>query len=172
MTKNLPFKPSLLLIIIIIIIQSCISTKITSNKGADYTKQPKKIFILMNNAKETNEFCSVLLARLKKKLLEKGVQSDSYRRNPLSLETEKDIDSKINNYAPEALMVMQQKIIYSTNGRVDGEKLEISLIDDETKKTVWKSEFEFHAMLRMTDAVDKSIKKIIKKLIDDKLVKA
>lgn len=126
----------------------------------------------MNNAKETNEFCSVFLARLKRKLLEKGVQSDSYRRNPLSLETEKDIDSKIDNYAPEALMVIQQKVIHSTNGRVDGGTIEISLIDGETKKTVWKSEFEFYAMVRMTDAVDRSIKKIVNKLIEDKLVKA
>ncbi|WP_073400767.1 hypothetical protein [Mucilaginibacter sp. OK098] len=170
MIRNLSSKPFLLLIIILL--QSCISTKIASNKGTDYIKQPKKIFILMNNAKETNEFCSFLLAKLKRKLLEKGVQSDSYRRNPLSLETEKDIDSKINSYAPEALMVIQQKIIHYTNGRVDGGTIEISLIDSETKKTVWKSEFEFYAMFRMTDAVDKSIKKIVNKLIEDKLIKA
>jgi hypothetical protein len=167
MNRKLPFT---ILLVVITFLQSCVTAKITSNKDADYIKQPKKIFILMNVSKEASGFSNGLLWGLKSKLKEKGVESTSYQHNPLSFDTDQDINKKIDDYAPEALMVIKQKVVHSINSMVDGSNFEITLIDNETKKTVWKSDFEVYGQMGIEDAVNKGVNELLKKLMKDKII--
>jgi hypothetical protein len=167
MNKKLLFTPMLF---VIILSQSCVTAKVTSNKDADYSRQPKKIFIMMNGAKQSGSFCNEFLSGLQTKFKEKAVESTTYVRDPLSLETKEDINKKISDYSPEALMVIQQKVVHSTNNFVDGGKFEISLIDSETRKTVWKSEFEVYSQFGIENAVNKSLNELFKKLTEDKII--
>ena len=169
MNKNL--LSCIYLSLIIILLQACVTVKVASNKDESYTKQPKKIFVLMNAAKQSKEFTRVFLMELQSKLKEKGVETETYERDPLSLETEKDITSKINNYAPDALMVIAQKEVHSTNNMVDGGSFEISLTDGESKKVVWKSELGVVGPYTLGQTASKGLDEFMKKLVEDKIVR-
>ncbi len=124
----------------------------------------------MAGAKQANSFGATFIAGLSTRLKEKGVESGSYIRNPLSLDTDQDINKKIDDFSPEAVMFFKQKIIHSTNGGVDGGTFEITLIDGETKKPVWKSEFEIYGQFGIEQASSKAVDELIKKLEEDKII--
>ncbi|HJP63005.1 MAG TPA: hypothetical protein VJ844_06160 [Mucilaginibacter sp.] len=158
------------ILVLAFILQSCVTAKITSNKEASYTSQPKRVFILLKGAKQSKDFSNGFLAGLQAGFKEKGVTTDSYVRDPLSLDTKEDINKKINDFSPEALMLIEQKVVHSTNGMVDGGRFEISLIDGASRKPVWKGEFEVYGQFGIDDAVNKGVKEIFKKFIEDKIV--
>ncbi len=166
MKKNL----ILLSLFLVTCLQACVTVKIDSNKEASYTKKPKKIYILISGAKQAKIFCQAFSDGLQSKFNEKGIQSESYVYNPLSLETDSDIDKRINQYSPEALLVIKQKQVHSTNGGVDGGTFELSLIDGATKKPVWKSELDVYGQMGMDDALEKSIATVCKKMEQDQLL--
>ncbi|ASU34980.1 hypothetical protein [Mucilaginibacter xinganensis] len=168
MSKNL--FPKSFLLLIIIILQSCVSAKITSNKDANYTRQPKRIYLMMNGSKKANDFCVGFVRGFQNKLEEKGVKTSLYISDSLSLLDNDDINKKIDEFSPEAVMIISQKEVHSTNNMVDGGNFELTLVDRNTKKNVWKGEFDVYGQYGMTDAIDKSISELMKKLTEDKII--
>lgn len=154
----------------ILLLQSCVSAKIESNKQANYTKQPKKIFLLINSTRETNLFCKSFTNILSVKLKKRGVENTVYIKNPLTLDTEKDINDKINAYAPEALMIFKQTEMHTTNGGFDGAKFEISLIDKDTQTVAWKSVMDIYGTMGIEEATNKAVKTLSEKLAEDKII--
>lgn len=159
------------LIVLAVFLQSCVAVNITANKSSEYNKQPKSIFIVMNCNKQFNAFSESFLDGVKKRFSLKNINVDYYRRDPLSLESEDDINKKINTSNPDALFIMVQKIIHTTNGSVDGGTFEITLIDKETRKPVWKAELVISGNLGMSqdEMVSKSLDEFFKQLTTDKL---
>ncbi len=159
----------LLSIILLLLVQSCSTVNIASNKQQGYNKQPKKIFIVVNCNKDVNIFCTGLVYGLTNKLTEKGVQSDGYVRDPLSLESEEDRNKRINAYNPEAVLTVQQTLTGSGKG-----VFELTLIDGESRKNVWKSELEVSAdsytSLEDSGVIDKAVKTLVSKLAEDKII--
>jgi hypothetical protein len=155
--------------IFVFICQSCSTVNIASNKQEGYNKQPKKIYVVVNCDKNTNVFCSGLVNGLKNKFTEKGIQSDSYIHDPLSLQTQEEINKKVTSYGPEAILMIQQTVIGDGRGT-----FELTLIDGETNKPVWKSEFEISAdsytSLEDTGVINKGLKILVDKLIQDKII--
>ncbi|WDF78130.1 hypothetical protein PQ469_30045 [Mucilaginibacter sp. KACC 22773] len=165
-------KKKLLLALVVtgmFLLQACVTAKIASNKQADYTKKPKKIFILLNGAKASKYFFVEFTRSLQLKLTEKKIESTMYIRDELSLDSEGDINKKITEFNPEALLVMKQTVSHTTNNYVDGGTFEISLIDGETKKTVWKSVFEIYSQFGLSEAVDTGVKKLYDKMVEDQI---
>jgi hypothetical protein len=164
------FNSSVILFAIIFFLQACASTNITSNKMVGYNKKPKKIFILTNNTSQTNKFCTTLARNFLAKFNEKDIKTAIYIRDSFSLETQEDVDKKINDYNPEALFVLQQTESHSTNGRIDGGTFEITLIDTETHKPVWKSEIQISAQYGLDDSINKTIDAVFRKLAEDNII--
>jgi hypothetical protein len=152
------------------LLQACVTAKITSNKQVGYEKKIKKFFILINGSKEEKNFFAYFSQGLKTKLTTGQVESTSYVRNELSLDSEGDIDKQISDYNPEALMVIKQTVVHSTNSMVDGGTFEITIIDGESKKPVWKGAFEVYGQFGISDAAQTGVNKLYAKLIEDKLI--
>src|ERR1700743_3016536 len=137
MKRNFYIIPALLLLFIF---QSCSTVNIASNKQEGYNKQPKKIYIVISYDKGANVFCNGLVNGLKNKLKEKGIQTDSHSRDQLSLETEDELAKRVDTFNPEAVLMIQQ------TGTGDSRStFELTLIDKETKKRVWKGLFDISA---------------------------
>jgi hypothetical protein len=156
-------------LIFLLISQSCSTVNIASNKQQGYNKQPKKIYIVINCDKTTNVFCSGLVNRLKSKFTEKDIQSESYVKDPLSLESEEELTKKISSYSPEAVLMIQQTVTGGSRCT-----FELTLIDGETKKHVWKSELDVsadsYASLEDEGVINKGLKALLDKLIQDKII--
>ncbi len=151
------------------LIQSCATINMASNKSESYNKQPKKIYIVANFNKDDRTFCNGLVAGLKNNFTQKGIQSDSYMHDALSLESDEDINKKANDYNPEAVLLIQQTL--TGGGRAT---FELTLIDSATKKHVWKGAFEVstdtYSSMEGDGTINRSVKTIVEKLAQDKII--
>jgi hypothetical protein len=139
-----------------------------TNKSDSYNKQPKKIYIIVNFNKNDRTFCNGLVTGLKNNFTKKGIQSDSYMHDSLSLEGEEDINGKTNDYNPEAVLLIQQTL---TGAGIA--TFELTLIDRETKKKVWKGAFNVSTdsySMGDEDVINKSVNTIVEKLTQDKII--
>jgi hypothetical protein len=156
-------------ILFLLIFQSCSTVDIVSNKQPEYNKQPKKIFIIVSCNKDADFLCKGLIHGLTKKLAQKGVQADGYMLNSLSLDSEENRNKRIKSYNPEAILTIQQGL--TINGR---RVFELTLIDYESGKNVWKSEFEvsisYYNSPEGPGVIDTPVKAPIDKLTADKII--
>lgn len=157
-------------VLIICSLQSCFSAKIESSKQAGYNEKLYKVYIIVNGAKETKNFSQTFFTGLKAKLREKNIQSNGFLRDPLSLDTEEDVLKKINDYDPQALLVIKQTHITYTNGTVTDAKLDLTLIDGKTQKPVWKGLAKVYGAFGITESAEVAVNNVIKKLQEDKLI--
>ena len=134
---SFPFK----FILLVFLLQSCVTAKITSVKDINYTKKPARIFILVNNSNDTKTFWNESATEMVKGLKGKGVEAVSYVKSNLSLDSEGDINKKINDYNPEAVLIIRQTV---TSGSWRGGQYELTLTvpEEMDKKNVWKCQFE------------------------------
>jgi hypothetical protein len=163
------FYYSFIFLVLITLFQGCTSAKMVSNKEIGFTKKPKKIFIFINHTKDSKSFWKSMAVKLGDEFTRRGIETVIYMRDPLSLETEDDFNKKISDYAPEALLIIKQTV---TSGDWRAGDYELSLVDGETKKPVWKSQLNIHATgsVYMSNAVIDSLKVIISKLTKDKII--
>ncbi|TWJ02531.1 hypothetical protein JN11_01504 [Mucilaginibacter frigoritolerans] len=158
-----------LMLILAITFNSCATVNIISNKQAGYTEHPHKIYLTVNCTSEGKIFCSGLATGLKDRFAQKQVQSEIYLRDALSLENDADINKKIIDYNPDAVLMIKQTIT--------GEKLgtfELTLVDVHTHKNVWKSQLDItagnYSDLNDPGTIDKGLKTVIDRLVEDKII--
>lgn len=170
MNKKLPFVHSIPIFLLILILQSCYSARIVSNKDVNYSKKLKRIYVIVNIPKNVDHFNDRLLTTLINKIKEKGVITDGFARNPLSLETEEDINKKIDQYDPEALMVIKQTYITYMNGGPGAGVFEITLIAKEAKKPIWKSTLNLQGPWRDNATINIMVSKLLTQMEQDQLI--
>lgn len=169
MNKNLLLK-SIPLLFLILILQSCFSASIIANKDADYNKKIGRIYVVVSSAKNVSHFNDRLLKSLTDQIKLKGVYADGFVRDPLTLETEDDINAKINKFDPEALLIIKQTKITYINGGAGGGTFEITLVDKETKKNVWKSTLNLAGAWYSDGTVDTMVNKLLTQMEQDHLI--
>jgi hypothetical protein len=169
MNKNLVFK-TIPLLFLIVVLQSCYSASIVANKDANYNKKIGKIYVVISSAKDVHHFDDRLLEALTDQIKLKGVFADGFVRNPLALETDEDINTKINKYDPEALLIIKQTHITYINGGAGAGTFEIALMDKETKKNVWKSTLYLNGPWYSDGTVDTMVKKLLAQMQQDHLI--
>lgn len=145
-------------------LQACATVNIASNKQAGYTKKPKKIFIVASSAKEGQLFCNALAKGLQNNFVQRGVATQIYVRNALLFDTEEDINKKINTYAPEAVLQITQ----TERGAGSG-TYELTLVDTETKKNVWKGELTTSST-NDSFIFEKGVNTVVNKLAQDGVI--
>ncbi|UOE47709.1 hypothetical protein MTO98_25185 [Mucilaginibacter sp. SMC90] len=127
-------KQLLSFIAIIMLLQSCATVNINSNKDPNYTQKPKKIYIEIKCKKDMRPFGQGLANGLKTDFESKGVSSISQLYDDLDLESAENLEKKVSDYAPDAVFLIKQTV-YG-----DQSTFELGLIDSKTKKFFWKSE--------------------------------
>ena len=167
MKKNL-LRPSLILLVIFL--QSCFTAKIESHKQEGYNQKLQKIYLIVNGAKESKTFSDGLLSGLNTKFKEKNVLTEGFVRDPLSLDTDEDIQKRIDDFNPDGLLILKQTRISYTNNAITGGTFELTLIDGKTKKPVWKGLVDVFGSLGINGSIGTSVNNLIKKLEQDQLI--
>ena len=170
MNKKSHFALIFPVLLLTVVLQSCSSARIVSNKDGNYTKKLKKVYVIVSSAKNVSHFDDRLLTALTDQIKLKGIFADGFARNPLSLETEEDINRKINKYDPDALLLIKQTQITYINGGAGGGTFEITLIDKETKKNVWKSTLNLQGAWYEDGTIDTMVAKLLAQMEQDQLI--
>jgi hypothetical protein len=146
---------------------SC-AQKIVSNKAADYNKKPKKIFVLTTYSKDGKAAGDEFSFALQQQFKLKNIACTGYEHDELSLDTEEDINKKISAYAPEGILSITQTGTDYNSG--DGIFL-LTLIDAQTKKSVWKSIINVSVSgIYHNGSLPITVNSVVKKLIVDGLI--
>jgi hypothetical protein len=167
MKKNLHI---IAVIAIILILQSCISTKIVTNKDVRYNQKPKKLYMIITNSKDGKAFSQDLYNGLTQNFKNRSIICDGFVRDPLSLKTEQDIDKDINTFNPDALLLIKMTKITIMNGSPGSAIYELSLIEGKAKKAVWKGNLDVYGPFWNVSTVNSAIKTVITKMQEDQLI--
>ncbi|MBB6111047.1 hypothetical protein SAMN05421821_11065 [Mucilaginibacter lappiensis] len=157
-------------IAVIFILQSCVSTKIETNKDAGYNQKPKKLYMIITNAKDGKAFGQDLYNGLTLNFKTRNIICDGFVRDPLSLKTEQDIDNDINTFNPDALLLVKMTKITIMNGAPGSAVYELSLIEGKAKKVVWKGNLDVYGPFWNVSTVNSAIKTVINKMQEDQLI--
>ena len=166
-----------LLLITSALVSGCASSRITSNKAPDYSDKLSKVYLLMRCSKGAREFSYTFKTSLLQALEEKGVQSDYYIVDPLALETEKDIEARVEKYAPKALLLITQteskthsSYNWGTSGNITGATFDVKIVLPGSGKIVWRASLEASGSHGVDMAVRKTVKTLLDKLAADRLI--
>lgn len=161
---------SAILLLFVIFMQSCVTAKVESHKQAGYNQKLKKIYLIVNGAKDSKKFSKGLLSGLNNKFNGMGIPTDGFIHDPLSLDTDADIQQKISDFSPDGLLIFKQTKISYTNNAVTGGTFEVTLIDGKTKKPVWKGLVDVFGSLGINNSISTSVNNLIKKMKQDQLI--
>lgn len=159
----------LTLSLLTILFTSCVTTKIDSNKSSDFNQKVSRIYITARGSDSSKEFMKALTNYLKVELNKHGVESMVYYFDPLSLETEKDLGDKINNYNPDVVMSIGQTERRSTAGPYGGvtetgATLDIRLFVPNRDNPVWRGSLKADGSFGVGTTSQSSAIKIVEKL--------
>lgn len=154
----------------LLVLTSCVSVNMTSNKSDGYNKKLSRVYIYYFAAKGVDEYLTKYSNGLTSQFSTLGIQSKSEIRNPLSLDTEEDVATRVNEYKPSHLMLYKITRITYSNGFAGTVDFEISIIDSATNKVIWKSVMTPSVQMYLRDAVEMSLSKTIDKLKSDGII--
>lgn len=146
---------------------SCVQTRMTSNKAEWYGGKLTKTYIIINSVKPMETYSLALGDQLNSSLLSKNIISEYHVRDPLSLESDKDIEKRIQKYSPSQLIIFNQTAITSGSG-IHGGTYEVQIIKADNKRIIWKGYLSTYSQFPVSLRIfrDKSVRKNLEKLIE------
>ncbi len=156
--------------LILLLFYGCATTSITANKADWYNQRLSRVFIYLNTPKEAEKYSEKLAAGILSEFRQNRTEGESSIRNPLSLEPEAEILEKINEYKPHQLMFIQLTALETTNGILTGGNFEVTIIDNETEKIIWKAIIDAHGNYGLSTSIDQILDKLFIKLREDGLL--
>lgn len=158
-------------------ISACTSSKIVSNKAPEFTEKLSKIYLVMRSASGAKEFSYTFKTKFLKALADRGITSAYHIVDPLSLESDKQINEKIFLFNPQVIMVIAQTESQSYSGynrstsdNVYGGVFDIKILQPGSDAPIWRASLETHGETGIGSSVDKAVKKLVEQLIKDKMI--
>lgn len=91
-----------------LIISCGVKINIESNKAPDFSEKITKLYILIKETDNAKAFMYPFFKGFEAHLAEKNIPFQEYFQDALSLETDEDVDKKIQEYGPNLIMVISQ----------------------------------------------------------------
>lgn len=168
------------LIGVLLVITSCATSKITSNKAPDFNEKITKLFIMIKGTDSAEPFFKLFENQLSNFLNIKEIESKTHYFDPLSLESENDVNEKISDYKPNLIMVINQtesRQIMNSNGfgwgfgpTNIGGTFDIKIFQPNSKNLIWRGNLTADGQFGLETSAIKASDKLIKKLIEDGLL--
>ena len=159
-----------------LLVSGCVHTKIESNKSPDFHQPVSKIYVTVKGSSQ--KYMKRLSDNMQAALDSAGIQAVTYYYDPLSLDTEKDVEEKIKAYHPDLVMLIGQteRRAYSgsrstTNRLETGLTLDIRLFIPDKEKPVWRANLRADSDFGINHASENSAKKIIHQLKEDGMIR-
>lgn len=160
----------------IFVLSACASNRwVASNKAANYTDQPKKIFFRVEVAQADPfwgaEFIRALELELARSLQARQVTANYTAFNPVSLETAEDVKKAIEAFAPDAILTITKTVPYNDND-LQINNLDIKMMNVTQDKILWRGSLNRSGMLWVgSNGGTQCAKAIVNRLSKDGLVK-
>jgi hypothetical protein len=177
--------PTLLWIIgIVFSLNSCVTNTITSKKSKEFEKTVSRFYVFLDGKESAKLYFIGIKNVLNRYFVDNQIEAQFEIFDPLSLESQKIVDSRINEFKPEAIMTIVQVSENRTNhyesldrligkGQVTGATLDIQITEGQTSKIIWHAKLDSNAGTAYNSLTETSVgcaKKIFKKLVEDKLI--
>ncbi|KAB8151519.1 hypothetical protein EZY14_018535 [Kordia sp. TARA_039_SRF] len=169
MKKIFPF-------VLLLLLTSCVSSNIRSNKSPDFNEKIAKLFVLGKVVDNAKFFYGSLATNFVASLKERGIEVKTYYVDPLSLESDEDIAKRIEIYNPNLVMIISQTESRVTTdgfgfkGEVTGGTFDIKIFQPNSKNPVWRANLTADSTLNLKDAAKRANKRLVEKLIEDGLL--
>ncbi|MDO9261667.1 MAG: hypothetical protein Q7U08_06980 [Flavobacteriaceae bacterium] len=159
----------LLLIGLSLLLSNCVTTKIQSNKAYSFNEKISKLYILVRGNDDSRSFYTSFTNDFEKTLNEKGIKYQKYYYDPLSLETEKDIQTKINYFEPNLIMIVNQTesrntvnqnaFSFGSNSTNTGGTFEVKLFKPNSDNPVWRAKLQADGQFGLSTSAEKASQK-------------
>lgn len=156
---------------------SCASTKIESNKDPQFTHKVSKIFITVRSSEGSwGFFRPFIYDYLQPELKKQNVETTVHNFSPLSLESEKDVVAKIVAYQPDVVMSITQTERRSTTGQYGnsetGATIDIKMFLPQKENPVWRASLKVDGNFDFASyvAAKRSTTKLIEKMKADGII--
>lgn len=152
-------------------LSGCTSSKITSNKSPEFNDKLSKVFLVMRSGTGSKEFAYSFKTAFLRSLESRGIASAYHIYDPLSLESEKQVSEKIEKFNPQALIIINQTESRGYNAKnVIGGVFDIRIMLQNSDAPIWRANLDANGESGIEYAVDKAVKKLIDRLIVDKMI--
>jgi ABC-type branched-subunit amino acid transport system substrate-binding protein len=140
MTSNLAFAA-----ITLVLLAACATVpNITSNRAADYTGAPKRIFVITDIGTEYGkQYADAFQTRFIAAAKECGAEVQMLRTTPLDVDDNAQAQ-KIRAFAPDAILRFRRNGGTNSGGALVHVIYDARLIDLPTTKSVWRAVVNFH----------------------------
>lgn len=155
-----------LIITISILLLSCVSVKVDSNKAADYQGKPKRILVYANTPNALKVFNKTLTDSLMREFMRRDIATMVLFRTPVSFPSE--LDETVKLFSADAVFTITPTMVYEAYGESSAGSIEISLVDVASNKVAWKSSMEMSGETSV--GIIKGVRMIIKKMEEDQIV--
>ena len=135
--------------VLVLLFSACATTTISSNFDKSFNQKINKVFVVVstspiiseiqpvNNLRSEN-LASLLSSELVSSFHNINIRSSSYSITGLELSKD-DVDSKINEYSPDAVLVLKQSdALLHVYGGITKIIFQGELIDSNSEKLIWK----------------------------------
>ena len=140
-----------------------------------------KVFIMIKGEEQTRPFFDAFTIKFCSAIGRKGVDYRIYKFNNAYPESNNDVDEKISSYRPNLVMVINQTVAsytetinsigWSSGGAYTGGTFNVKLFQPNVKDPVWDANLEAYASLGLEMSAKKASEKLVKKLIEDQVLK-
>lgn len=163
--------------LIIILLSGCATASIESGESNNVKGPYSKIFILISGSPRADKFIEGFAEKIKQAIADRGTGAEVYVEGRLSLETQKEIDDKINAYNPEVVLIMKQTEALVNGGYGFGAgkgslagTFDLKLFEKTEKRPVWRANMKAYGEYGISMAIEKTSKKFIALLEQDKIL--
>ncbi len=176
----------ILIIGILFLATSCVTSNITSNKSKDLNEKISKLYIIVKGTEEAEPFFKSFTAELGNTLKLKGIESKVKYSDPLSLESDSDVDQNINEYKPNLIMIVNQtessqtmnsgfnngfgNVGWGYGSSTTGGTFDVKIFQPNSKNPVWRANLKTYGQFGLKSSAKKACEKLIEKLIEDSLL--
>ncbi len=157
-------------------LSSCATTNVAFNNNPDYHTKIKSAFVQVKDV-QLGFFLQGLTDSLVNNLEKNNVKVDIAKMDVLSLESEKDIQNRLQTFNPDVMILLERVDKVMESGKYgtfySGGIYSMSIKIPEKDKTIWKASISTEGELRgegNTRIIKESIQQIIAKMKADQLL--
>ena len=146
----------------------CVTSNVSFNNNPDYNKKMKTVFFEVKDVK-IGKFLDGLGQSLITNLENQGVTVKLSVNDALSLNSEKDIQKKIEDYQPDVIIILERantSLGHSKSGYFyNGGTYLMSIVLPENNKIIWKASISTSGEQGSLGGVDAAVKQTVEQII-------
>lgn len=112
---------------------------VKSNVDPDYDGRLSRAFVALEGGARFGRFTESLGTAIQAELESRGVASEAYVRDELSLDGQADVEARVSAFGPDGILAISQTEAEYVNGAKSGARFEATLLVPGRERPVWRA---------------------------------